>query len=118
MTRQELRVFLGRWFCGCGSPDIAAGRLRDLLALHPLYDHRAELTALIPDEGTQYLLLYMLKHLGLTEHGVSITGAWLTARGQAVYTALINEASDGFQTLTESSCVHGYIDTEECPACQ
>ena len=33
MTRHELRMFLSDWFCGCGRPEVALVRLRDLLVL-------------------------------------------------------------------------------------
>lgn len=120
MTRQELRVFLDGWFCGCGSPDEAARFLRDLLALHPLYDHRAEFVALVPDEGLQYLLLYTLDHFDLAEHGGSIGGQWLTDKGTAVLAALNREAEDGFEALNAEACMHGYgVDTEldQCHEC-
>lgn len=121
MTLQELRVILQEWFCGCGHPEVAAERLRDLLALHPLYEHRAELNALIPDEGIQYLVLYMLDRLELSEHGSSVGGAWLTDKGRAVLDAMNRESAAGFGVIVESVCIHGYSienDQEHCPECQ
>lgn len=108
MTRQELRVVLGEWFCGCGSPRDACRALRDLLALHPLYDNREALERMIPDEGVQYLMLYTLDRFDLTEHGGSVGGAWLTDKGKAVLSALEAEAEDNWEAVGESCCIHGY----------
>lgn len=124
MTRPELRVFLQKWFCGCGDPTAATTRLRDILKLHPLYNHRDEFEALVPDNGLQYLLLYTLHHFDLTEHGGTVGGAWLTDKGKAVLEALNRESVDDFQELLEQSCVHGYsvesgdelMQCEECSA--
>lgn len=120
MTRQELRVFLDEWFCGCGSPALAARTLRDLLTLHPLYDNRPAFEKLIPDEGLQYLILYTLDRFDLTEHGGTIGGAWLTDKGRAVLQALNRDSGDDFATLMEQACSHGYaVETEllDCPEC-
>lgn len=120
MTRQKLRVFLQEWFCGCGRPEAAAKRLRDLLALHPLFDHRAEFEQLVPDAGLQELVLYTLDHFALTEHGGSIGGSWLTDTGTDVLEALNRETSDDFHALMEMSCSHGYAvesELQNCPEC-
>jgi hypothetical protein len=120
MTRPELRVFLQEWFCGCGSPESAAARLRDLLALHPLYDHRPEIERLLPDVGIQELVLYTLDYFDLTDHGGTVGGGWLTDKGRAVLDALNRETADSYETLMAQSCCHGYaVDDElmECPEC-
>lgn len=120
MTRPELRVFLGEWFCGCGAPESAAARLCDLLALHPLYDHRPELEQLLPDDGLRQLVLYTLNHFDLTEHGGSVNGGWLTDTGRAVLDALNQETADGYESLMADACVHGYAvedELHECPEC-
>jgi hypothetical protein len=101
MTRPELRVFLGGWFCGCGNPEDAAAALLRLLNLHPLSDHRDEFEKWVPDSGLQYLLLYSLDRYELTEHGGTVGGAWLTSKGEAVRDALAREEGDGFAALTE-----------------
>lgn len=122
MTRQELRVFLSEWFCGCGSPDAACRALRDLLAVHDLEDDRYDaMVKLLPDEGLRYLTLYTLDHFDLTEHGGSVGGAWLTDKGRMVLAALNAEAGDDFAALSESCCIHGYSvegDEFECPECR
>lgn len=108
MTREELRVFLDDIFCGCGSPEDAAAALLKLLRLHSLYEHRTEFEAWIPDKGVQYLLLYQLDRDGLTEHGGSVGGAWLTAKGTEIRDALAREEADGFEELDADHCAHGY----------
>lgn len=120
MTRQEMRVFLQDWFCGCGNPEEACRALHDLLVLHPLYENQEALRRLLPNEGSRQFMLYILDAMGLTEHGTSVNGAWLSDKGQAVLAALRIEADDEWNSLIEPSCIHGYaIDSEldNCPAC-
>jgi hypothetical protein len=106
MSRQELSRFLD-WYCGCGAPWEAAAALLRLLRLHPLYEHRTEFDAWIRDDGVQYWLLYHLDHLGLTEHGTNVNGAWLTKKGEQVRDAL--GAIDDLETwLSGTFCSHGY----------
>jgi hypothetical protein len=112
VTRQELRVYLKSWFCGCGNLEDAAATLLRLLRLHPLYHGWGELAAWIPDDGVRYLLLYALDRDELTEHGYVVTGAWLTEKGEAVKAALEAEEPDGFLDLFEQSCVHGFDITD------
>lgn len=117
MTIQELRVFLSEWFCGCGSPEDAAEALRKLLSLHPPYDHRKEFEAWIQDSGLAMLVLYTLDHFGLTEHGGTVGGGWLTDKGQAVLAALEAASPDHFAALESNWCIHGYSLGEPCPEC-
>jgi hypothetical protein len=118
MTRQELRVFLQDWFCGCGAPEDAAETLRQLLALHPLHSNREAFDARVPDDGLQYLLLYTLSHFDLTEHGGSVGGAWLSDKGKSVLAGLEHEkAADNYETLFETSCAHGVSIEEDCVEC-
>lgn len=120
MTRQELRVFLQDWFCGCGQPEAAADILRIILALHPLHSNREAFELLIPNDGLQYLLLYTLSSFDLTEHGGSVGGGWLTDKGHSVLAALEREKADDYGALFAMACIHGYaVETElmECPEC-
>jgi hypothetical protein len=117
MTRQELRVLLDKWFCGCGMPEAAAKALLRLLQLHPLYEHQAEIHEMLPDDGVRHLLFYQLDALDLTEHGGSVGGAWLTDKGKEVRAALEAEASTAFEALGESWCVHGYDIYDESHDC-
>lgn len=118
-TRADLRVFLDQWFCGCGSPKDAAGALLHLLCLHPLYENRGEMNAWLGDagDGVEYLLLYMLDHLELTEHGGTVGGGWLTEKGEKVRDALKREEGDGFEALFEQHCVHGFDIGDESHDC-
>lgn len=74
-------------FCWCGKPALALFRLRSLLQVHSGTSGNLSLDdikAIIPDEGTKYLLLYWLDAQNLTEHGGSVGGAWLTSLGARV----------------------------------
>jgi hypothetical protein len=118
-TRQDLRRWLGDHFCGCGSPESAAGALLRLLRLHPLYEHRKEFEEWISDVGVEGLLLYALDRDDLTEHGGAVGGAWLTTQGEDLRAALECEEGDGFEALFEQHCIHGFnIDdqTHDCMA--
>ena len=117
MTRAELRVFLSTWFCGCGSPEEASATLLKLLDLHPLYKHSAKLTAMVPDEGIRELLRHTLDSFGLTEHGTSLGGAWLSEKGTHVQAALRCESADGFVALHGDYCIHGIETDAPCNQC-
>ena len=121
MTRPELNVFFQKWFCGCGNPEAAAETLRVLLTLCPLYDHQAELKALLPNDGVRLLLLYTIDHFDLIEHGTGIGGSWLTEKGKDLLAALEREkAVDNYTALFEQSCIHGVsIERDEhCAECE
>lgn len=111
MTREELRINVLDYWCGCGNPELACAALLRLLKLHPLYDNRAEFEEWIADDGVGYLLFYQLDHMELTEHGGSVGGAWLTPKGGAALKALERESADDFEALNEPYCIHGYDDT-------
>jgi hypothetical protein len=131
MTRYELRVELNRWMCGCGSPESAVRFVYDVLSAirtrwddskplslfrpqdRPALDRvwaeqAAAMKALLPTDGIEYFVLYILNDWDLLEHGVSVGGSWLTEKGKAMLAALDREVGDEFHTLCESSCVHGY----------
>lgn len=120
-------MFLDEWFCGCGNPDDARRVLLDLLRFHPLHTapgwRELENRLGAPDEsegwrsGLFYLICYTLDHFDLTEHGSSIGGSWLTAKGEAVRDALAREEADGFEALGEQHCVHGYDITDTSHSC-
>jgi hypothetical protein len=78
-------------FCGCGRPELPLAVVRDVLALHPLYDHRKEVTAYFADRGgdaIEYLVLYLLDDCNLTSHGGGVGGGWLTPHGEAALVLL------------------------------
>lgn len=100
MTRDELdNLLFDGFICGCGQPTAGIQRLLDLLRLHPLYEHQAELQQLLPDDGIRMLVLGQLDCADLTEHGATIEGAWLTEKGEAVKAALEAEEADSFEGL-------------------
>lgn len=100
MTRDDLNNLLfDDFLCGCAHPTAGIQRLLDLLNIHPLYEHQAELRQLLPDDGIRMLVLGQLDCAELTEHGGTIEGAWLTEKGEAAKAALEAEASDGFDAL-------------------
>ena len=107
MTRQELRLALDDLMCGCGSPDAACATLLAVLDLHPLYEHRQEIEALLPDAGVRMLVLYQLDRLAWIEHGGTVEGGWLTPLGVDVRDALRREQAD-FDALMDNFCAHGY----------
>jgi hypothetical protein len=107
MDRRELRIWLDEHFCGCGLPEAALCSLLALLELARPYS-LDEQRALIPDEGVRYLVLYMLDHYGLIEHGVSVDGAWPTDVGKALLKQLRIESTDNFEGLLMDHCAHGY----------
>lgn len=75
----------GLRFCGCGNPEAVYVLVRDLLALAPFYENQAAVRERIgtsQDDAARYVVLYVLDGAGLTEHGSSIAGAWLTAKGR------------------------------------
>lgn len=114
MTREELRVFLWKHFCGCGNPEAAAGALLNLLEIwddrRP--DGRAmyqELPKLVQDNGCMWLLIYLIdQHMGVIEHGGGALASWTTALGSDVLEALQREKEDGFAALMSPACAHGY----------
>jgi hypothetical protein len=115
MTRQELRVFLMTWFCGCGAPEAATASLLRLLEQYSDEHREADgepaykaLPKWIPDKGIMFLTLYWLTDLDLIEHGGGVLASWLTGKGQAVLEALRREKEDGFEALHASFCAHGY----------
>src|ERR1700723_101582 len=87
------RLWFDTWnFCGCGNADDALLHIANVLDLHKTVDQITE-----GDWNTQWdarqklldgpnglLLMYWLDAQGLTEHGGSVYGAWMTDHGKAV----------------------------------
>lgn len=119
MTIEELAVWFQdeAQFCGCGAPEVAAETLAKLLELSRPYSLAAQ-QSLVTDEGARYLLLYWLDAMGLTEHGGSVDGAWLTEKGTELLAALtVERERDEFETLFEQRCIHGVLVTEATHDC-
>lgn len=123
MTREELRVFLGEHFCGCGNPTGASATLLEMLEIWNDKDRAAylEFPKLIQDDGAMFLLVYLIdQHMGLLEHGGGVLASWLTSKGEAVMEALRREKADAFEALHEMHCAHGFDvegdNTHDCMA--
>jgi hypothetical protein len=71
-------------FCWDGHPADAIISLRSILQAHEHCLNLDEIHKLIPDSGVQMLILYWIDGQGLTEHGGSVFGAWLTDKGLAI----------------------------------
>lgn len=103
MTREELRTFLDKFACGCGSPEDASKALLDVLDTYavdgPDGYKRAWSLEQWPSEGHHWLFLYLLDSTGLLEHGSTVRCSWLTPLGEGVREALRREAEDGFRSL-------------------
>ena len=80
-------------FCGCGLPVSAMRYIRDALAhierLRDAWDGKITLAEwddeggkLFAAEGAECFTLYVMDKLGLTEHGSSVHGCWLTDFGK------------------------------------
>jgi hypothetical protein len=101
-----------KW-CGCGRPEAVLAFLRDVLQaisdFHTAEWGTPELEAalaremsLLPSDNPLALgFRYMLDALGLTEHGGSIFGAWLTEEGR--YTLSILTACEDFDVAMEQA---------------
>lgn len=111
MTLDELHNWFFTEFglCGCGDPAGVVRLIKEVLALS---DKRSKAWAVNDDETARgvykvqqailaypshsslyWHFLYWLDHLGLTEHGTNISGAWLTDKGQEVL-ALLESVED------------------------
>ncbi|WP_121701525.1 hypothetical protein [Streptomyces sp. E5N298] len=73
----------GLGLCGCGNPDDAYILVRDLLALAPFYkDDGWRLAEVLTGGGAaHHIIMSLLDTAGLTEHGSTINGSWLTDKG-------------------------------------
>lgn len=76
--------------CGCGDPEAGVRLLVDTLRLHEaegtIYD-RVD-AVLGPNVGVQQVILSLLESAGLTDHGSSLRGMHLTAKGRWVLWAV------------------------------
>lgn len=95
-----------KW-CGCGNPEDALTFMRDVLEImhlrseenmtEAIFDRQGdapwtkrtqELDALLGGGALGLSYLYVLDSFGLTEHGGSIGGSWLTPEGERILTLL------------------------------
>ena len=79
-------------FCGCGSRENTQTWMQAVLTTmksDPWSGHEARESALQSDpEAMKLFVLYVLDAMGLTEHGGSVYGSWLTDYGKTVLDAL------------------------------
>lgn len=89
--------------CGCGRPEQALTQLREALEAQASGegDDWNPLDMAWIDAGSNYLLALALETWGLTEHGHSIYGAWLTDLGRRVLKALQALSPVEFDELAE-----------------
>jgi hypothetical protein len=75
-------------FCGCGAPEKAWKAV--LAELERLKDRAERRDGIEPPRGNDHwwVLAYLLDHFELTEHGVSVSYAWLTLEGEEALTWL------------------------------
>jgi hypothetical protein len=93
-----------RWFeelkfCGCGDPEGTQDWLQRVLTSlkgspDPWVDWADRVAVLNSDlDAMRYFVLYVLDAMGLTEHGGSVGGAWLTAKGRKFLVELEADAA-------------------------
>lgn len=83
------KLFADLAICSCGNPESAYDLIRSLLALAPFHERsRADVADLIGTEGAYQLVLSQLTDAELIQHGVDISGSWLTPKGEWYLAAL------------------------------
>lgn len=96
LTNKVLKMFE---FCGCGNPDEFVEGLRQYLIICKLrYDDRVpEEYKLNIDTAAYRPYEYLADKAGLTEHGSSVTYAWITDEGEK----LLKELNKTFYEFTQ-----------------
>jgi hypothetical protein len=107
-------------FCGCGNPEEAYALVRDLLTLAPFHQDWRKVAGRIGgndgDDGPYYLILYMLDAAGLIEHGGSVGGSWLTAKGVHYLDLMKRHEWDDFDDADGHGGSAGYPhEGKDCP---
>lgn len=84
-------------FCGCGNPGAVWQVILDELA-------RCEggTGKKWPETGHEYLAAYVVDYAGMTEHGGSVGGAWLTPEGEEALKFLREWGADWSESKTVS----------------
>lgn len=77
-------------FCGCGDPELAYQWISDYLTRISNQNTSYK----VPTTGPEYIAIYLMDHLGFTEHGSTIHGSWLTDRGKEVLEFISNNGTD------------------------
>lgn len=82
-------VSISEVFCGCGSPQAAWAWVRDYLK-----ERETGSNAPYPEAGLEWVAIYLMDHLGLTEHGSNIAWCWLTEGGKEALAFLEENGPD------------------------
>lgn len=69
----------------CGLPETSFELIRELMTC---FREKRDIGALLPDDGARYLVLSVLDHADLIEHGSIIDASWLTKKGEWHWQAL------------------------------
>lgn len=83
-------VRIAEVFCGCGSPEAAWTWVRDYLKEHESGSSNLR----YPETGLEFVAIYLVDHLGLTEHGSNIAWCWLTEEGKGALAFLEEHGPD------------------------
>lgn len=65
-------------FCGCGRPEKVMSYIRDYLSETNKDINKRDMK----DDAAYWMAAYLCDSKGLTEHGTSVAGAWLTDLGR------------------------------------
>ena len=74
--------------CGCGRPESVHKMLNDILTAncddHPnIIDHKKAIDVISKDLESAYeFIMHVLENKGMTEHGGSVYGSWITDKGK------------------------------------
>lgn len=93
-------------FCGCGAHSTAWNWVFDYLERVSRKSYYESI-----DDGATLIAAYLMSHLGLTEHGSSIHGCWLTDAGSEALAFLNEHGSDWDQKaewIDSSGLTWGY----------
>ncbi len=104
-------------FCGCGDPEAAWDLVISILKSAPLYQDNGlnKVIELCGSEAAAYIVLYLMTHANLLEHGGSVGGSWITDKGSMV---LDMASRHDFDSISEAGYPHSnrYPDTK-CRGC-
>lgn len=88
----DVERWLGQYWCGCGDPASAYESLREVMAWwQPRGEEPAPYCLSLEnlkkfeakhDKGVTMMILYFMDGSGITEHGGSVYGSWLTPLGE------------------------------------
>lgn len=100
--------------CGCGNSEESYALVRTLLGLTPFYNHTEAIEALVPDSAARHIVLSSLDSAGLIEHGTSIGGSWITAKGVFLL-GVLRQLGDDWDRLHDVGLPHDGGDcTDAC----